>query len=144
MRKIIKDKRYDPFHLRNRIELQDYQHQPEAMRNDTLNEAIFVRRASSVITQSYAEFNVRIRLVNLMVEETLKNWQVFLRTQDEWMGNIKRIEDHYDFKQRCSVPYNFKKLNEEEHDILEREILTVQQHRSQALTDNRASELARS
>lgn len=49
------------------------------MKNDTLNEAIFVKRASSVITQSYAEFNVRIVLVNLMVQETLYNWQVFLR-----------------------------------------------------------------
>lgn len=114
------------------------------MKNDTLNEAIFVKRANSVITQSYAEFSVRIRLVNLMVEETLKNWQVFLRTQDEWMGNIKRVEDHYDFRRKQHVPYNYKKVNEDEHDILEREILTVQQHRSQALTDNRASELARS
>ena len=103
-----------------------------------------MKRANSVITQSYAEFSVRIRLVNLMVEETLKNWQVFLRTQDEWMGNIKRVEDHYDFRRKQHVPYNYKKVNEDEHDILEREILTVQQHRSQALTDNRASELARS
>ena len=97
-----------------------------------------------MITQSYAEFNVRIRLVNLMVDETLNNWQVFLRTNQEWMGNIKRVEDHFSFKNKTMVPYTYKKVDEEEHDVLEREVLTVQQHRSQALTDNRYRELARS
>lgn len=145
MRRIIKDRRYDPFHLRNRIELQDYQHQPESMKNDTLNEAIFVKRASSVITQSYAEFNVRIVLVNLMVQETLYNWQVFLRDKQEWMGNIKHVEDYKDIKQQgLMVPYDYTKVYKAEHDKLERGVLTVQQHRSQALTDNRSRELARS
>ena len=41
------------------------------------------------------------------------------------MGNIKRVEDHYDFRRKQYVPYNYKKVNEDEHDILEREILTV-------------------
>ena len=55
-----------------------------------MNEAVYVGLASTTITQSYAEFQVKINLVNLMVQETLYNWSRFLRTKDDWMFTIHK------------------------------------------------------
>ena len=91
--RILKSKRYDPLHLRNRIELYVYADKiGELYYNDSMNEAVFVSRAATLITQSYAELEVKINLVKLMVEETLYNWSRFLRTKQGWMGNINSVE----------------------------------------------------
>mmetsp|Transcript_24382 Transcript_24382/g.28648 ORF Transcript_24382/g.28648 Transcript_24382/m.28648 type:complete len:274 (+) Transcript_24382:739-1560(+) len=51
MQRIVKNKRYDPLHLRNRIELQDYQDEiADLVYNESMNEAVFVGSASSTIT----------------------------------------------------------------------------------------------
>ena len=56
-----------------------------------MNSAKFIEKSHSVITHCYAEFDIRLNLVNAMVGETLENWQRFLRTQKEWMGNIEKV-----------------------------------------------------
>ena len=136
MQRIVKNKRYDPLHLRNRIELQEYQGEiGELVYNESMNEAVYVKRAQTTITQAYAEFQVKINLVNLMVQETLYNWQRFLRTKDSWMGNIHPDE---------TEEFEYYKAHKLDIDEFERQVLTIQQHRSQAHTENRTRELARS
>ena len=61
MRKTIKDKRYAPLMLKNRIELQGYQAPViEINENESLNGAVFAEKSHSVITHSYAEFNIKL------------------------------------------------------------------------------------
>ena len=70
-----------------------------------------------------------------MVQETLYNWQRFLRTKDSWMGNIHPDE---------AEDFEYYKAHKLDIDEFERKVLTIQQHRSQAHTENRTRELARS
>ena len=109
--------------MRNRIELQEYQGKIGKLEyNESMNEAVFVGLASTTITQSYAEFQVKINLVNLMVQETLYNWSRFLRTKDDWMGNL------HDEKKKKE--FNYKLEETEKIELQKRELLTIQQHRS--------------
>jgi len=40
-----------------------------------------------MMTQTYAEFNLRIQLVVTMIRETETSWQRWMRTKDSWMAN---------------------------------------------------------
>ncbi len=55
-------------------------------KTDTLDDHI-IKQYRTDLTQIYAEFNLRIQIINRMVTETDKSWQRFTKTKDSWMVN---------------------------------------------------------
>lgn len=94
---------------------------------------IFEQEASSILTQAYAELNIRVGLISLMTQETTSIWCRFLKTLDRWMGSTVPIE-HRDFDYFGSNSIKLK--------ALQNRIIITQQHRSQALTENVKRELS--
>ena len=100
--------------------------------NEKSQTMIFENEASSILTQAYAELNIRTGLITLMIRETSSMWSRFLKTADRWMGNILP-EDQPQF--------DFFGSNEVKLKALENRMIITQQHRSQALTENTKREL---
>ena len=71
MQRKLRDKKFDPFHLKSRIELQKYQEMPgEMSRVEDLHEDYFIDEAHTKMVQSYSEFMNQIQLLNSMIAET--------------------------------------------------------------------------
>ena len=54
----------------------------DVLDSDDTSQLNFIKLADTKITQAYAELNVKMILINLIVRESDYNWTRFLRTHD--------------------------------------------------------------
>jgi signal recognition particle GTPase len=104
LRRKIKNKKFDPSDLKNRIETMSYISKPEPLSDsNTMIAALWNKEVGTKITQTYSEFIVRLQLVGSMVKETQSSWKLFNKTQERWMANCVYGPDNQ--------PVNYLRMN---------------------------------
>jgi len=91
--------------------------------------------AATKMTQAYADYDQKVGLINNMIMETTAIWRRFLKTSDDWMGN---------FVQEDLPQVDFVRADQVKLAAYLNRININQQHRSQALTENKKRELVES